>query len=255
VRKTLLIVLLFLLFGQVSCFRKKRSAEPSNTNPAAGATDSAAENRAAAKIYLEQGREFYRNDNDTRAVEKFQQAIRLDPELAEAHFRLGLAYDATGQEKEAEEEYRRAVESYKKYLSSDENDKDAEGHYNLGQTYAGLHLYSEAVREYRQATRLKSDDADIYYDLGVSLMRLAQYDEAAAAFSKSLELDPENYRAQDALAEARDGVERIRTGKKHQEELLKKQKEEELKKGEGAASESTASPAPSTPKRRPTPGP
>ena len=36
----------------------------------------------------------------------------------------------------------------------------------MGQAYAGLHLYSEAVREYRQATRLKDDDADMFYDLG-----------------------------------------------------------------------------------------
>ena len=68
--------------------------------------------------------------------------------------------------------------------------------------------------------------------LGLALMRLAQYDEASRAFAKSLELDPENYRAEDELAEAREGVKRIRTGKKHQEDLLKKKKEEELKKQE-----------------------
>ena len=43
-------------------------------------------------------------------------------------------------------------------------------------------------------------------------------------FSKSLEIDPENYRAEDALEEAREGVQRIKAGKKHQEDLLKKQK-------------------------------
>jgi len=238
VRKTLLIVLIFLFLGQVNC-GKNRSVDQSNSNGNAGTTDAAGD-RSAARIYLEQGREFYRNDEDTRAVEAFQQAIKLDPELAEAHFRLGLAYDVIGQEKEAEEEYRKAVETYKKYFSLEENNKDAEGYYNLGQTYAGLHLYGEAVREYRQAIRVKPDDADIHYDLGLSLMRLAQYDEAAASFSKSFELDPENYRAEDSLAEAREGVKRIRTGKKHQEELLKKKKEEELKKQEegGATPES-----------------
>lgn len=237
-KKALLIVLLFLLFGQVSC-RKNKSAEPPTSNGAAGVTD-AAGNRSAARVYLEQGREFYRDDEDTRAVEAFQQAIKLDPDLAEAHFRLGLAYDATGQEKEAEEQYRKAVESYKKYFTQEENSKDAEGHYNFGQTYAGLHLYEEAVKEYRQAARLKPDDADIHYDLGLALMRLAQYDEAASAFSKSLELDPANYRAEDSLAEAREGIKRIQTGKKHQEELLKKKKEGELKKLEegGATPES-----------------
>jgi tetratricopeptide (TPR) repeat protein len=86
------------------------------------------------------------------------------------------------------------------------------------------------VREYREATKLKQDDPDIYYDLGVAHTKLAQYDAAAAAFSKSLEIDPDYYRAQDGLDEAKEGIQRIRAGRKHQEDLLKKQKDEELKK-------------------------
>ena len=80
------------------------------------------------------------------------------------------------------------------------------------------------------ATKLKEDDPDIYYDLGVAHTKLAQYDAAAVAFSKSLEIDPDYYRAQDGLDEAKEGIKRIRTGRKHQEDLLKKKKEEELKK-------------------------
>lgn len=223
-----MIVSLFL--AQAACSRKGNLSTEAGTS--SGTVTSAEANRAEALVYLGKGRDLYRDDQDTQAAEAFQQAIKLDPELAEAHFRLGLAYDALGQEQEAEAAYKKAVETYKKYLARDENEKDGEAHYNLGQTYNGLHLYSEAVREYRQATRLNPDDAAIYYDLGLALMRLAQYDEAAAAFSKSLELDPQNYRAEDALAEAKEGVTRIRTGKKHQEDLLKKKKEGELKKKE-----------------------
>ncbi len=236
-------VILLLLFGQAACSRKSNS-DQTGSEPSTGVTRSAEGDRSEARVYLDKGREHYRNDEDTKAIEAFEQAIKLDPDLAEAHFRLGLTYDALGQEKEAEDAYKKAVESYKKYLDSEENNKDAEAHYNLGQTYAGLHVYSEAVREYRQAVRLKPDDAVIYYDLGLALMRLAQYDEAAVAFSKSLELDPENFRAEDALAEAREGVQRIRTGKKHQEELLKKKKEEELKKLEEAGTTPETKPSP-----------
>jgi tetratricopeptide (TPR) repeat protein len=139
-----------------------------------------------------------------------------------------LGYEALGKREEAEAEYKKAVEAYKKYLADNENDPEA--HYDLGQTYAGLGQYSEAIREYRLATKLKEDDPDIFYDLGVAYTKLAQYDAAASAFSKSLEIDPEYYRAQDGLDEAKEGIKRIRTGRKHQEDLLKKKKEEELKK-------------------------
>jgi tetratricopeptide (TPR) repeat protein len=231
-----LIVISVLGFGQAACSRKKQV--DANTTASAEGNRVIAEE---ARVSLQQGKELYRADDDEKAIEAFQAAIKLDPELAEAYFRLGLAHDAVGMEKEAEDAYQKAVQKYKKHLEA--NSKDAEGHYNLGQTYAGLHLYTEAVKEYRQATHLKDDDADMFYDLGTALMKLARYDEAAAAFSQSLEIDPENYRAEDALEEAREGVQRIRAGKKHQEDLLKKQrKEEELKNANGEAPSANTSP-------------
>jgi len=184
--------------------------------------------RTQAKALLDKGKQLYRDDQDTDAVAAFEQAVKLDPDLAEAHFRLGLGYEALEKREEAESQYKKAVEAYKKYFES--NPDDSEAHYNLGQTYANLGNFSEAVREYRAATKLKDDDPDMYYDLGTAYTKLAQYDQAAAAFSKSLEIDPDYYRAQDALDEAREGIKRIKAGKKHAEDLLKKQKEEELKK-------------------------
>jgi tetratricopeptide (TPR) repeat protein len=218
--------------------RKNKNAPPAEAGTAVTGSNPVPGDRSQASVYLEKGRELYRNDEDSQAVEAFKEALRLDPSLAEAHFRLGLAYEALKKAEEADAEYKKGVEAYNAYLT--DNPKDAEAHYNLGQTYAALHLYSEAVKEYKQATRLKEDDADIYCDLGMALTRLAQYDEAAGAFSKSLEIDPDNYRAQDGLEEAREGVQRIQAAKKHQEEQLKKQKEEELKK----QAEGTGTPSP-----------
>ncbi|HEX6718155.1 MAG TPA: tetratricopeptide repeat protein [Pyrinomonadaceae bacterium] len=185
--------------------------------------------QARAREQLDKGKELYRNDQDAEAVLAFMEAVRLDPNLAEAHFRLGLGYESLGKREEAETEYKKAVEAYKKYFEQNHDD-DAEAHYALGQTYANLGQFSEAVREYREATKLKDDDPDMFYDLGVAYTKLAQYDAAAAAFSKSLEIDPDYYRAQDGLDDAKEGIKRIRAGRKHQEDLLKKQKEDELKK-------------------------
>lgn len=237
-KPALLIVIFSLLIGQAGC--KKKPADPSAD--ATVEVGSASEgDRSQARVLLDEGKQYYRDDRDEKAIEVFQEAIKLDPDLAEAHFRLGLTFDALGQEQEAVGAYKKAIEKYKKHLG--QNNEDAEAHYNLGQTYASLSLYNEAVGEYRQATKLKSDDADIYYDLGEALTKLARYDEAVAAFSKSLEIDPDNYRAEDALEEAREGVKRVRAGRKHQEDLLKKQKEKELKEAENAnANANSASP-------------
>jgi Flp pilus assembly protein TadD len=234
-RLILLICAVWLVVFAVGC---KRSGQQSTNNSAGSShvSNVLEGDQARARESLQKGKELYRNDQDSEAVLAFQEAVRLDPGLAEAHFRLGLGYESLGKREEAEKEYKKAVETYKK--SFEENRGDAEAHYTFGQTYAKLGQFSEAIREYREATKLKDDDADVYYDLGVAYTKLAQYDQAAAAFSKSLEIDPNNYRAQDGLDDAKEGVQRIRAGKKHQEDLLKKQKEDELKKAGGAASPS-----------------
>jgi Flp pilus assembly protein TadD len=233
-RRILLFCAVCLLVFAFGC---KRSAQQS-TNDSAGkaeVSNGLAGDKSQARVLLEKGKELYRDDQDSEAVAAFNEALKLDPDLAEAHFRLGLGYEALDKREEAEAQYKKAVEAYKKHL--DQNPDDSEAHYNLGQAYAGLGQYSEAIREYRHATKLKTDDPDIYYDLGVAHTKLAQYDAAAVAFSKSLEIDPEYYRAQDALDEAREGIKRIRAGKKHQADLIKKQKEAELKKaGQGVPS-------------------
>ena len=226
-RSILLICAVWLMISAVGC---KRSGQQSTNNSAGPAqvSNNLPEDRTRARAQLDKGKELYRNDQDAEAVLAFQEAVRLDPDLAEAHFRLGLGYESLGKREEAEAEYKKAVAAYKKYF--EENDNDAEAHYALGQTYANLGQYSEAIREYKEATKLKEDDPDMFYDLGVAYTKLAQYDAAAAAFSKSLEIDPDYYRAQDGLDEAKEGIKRIRVGRKHAEDLLKKQKEEELKK-------------------------
>ena len=216
---------------------KLGSQSTDNSAGTAQVSNSLNEDKSQAKSLLEKGKQLYRDDQDSEAVAVFQQVVALDPDLAEGHFRLGLGYEALAKSEEAESQYKKAVDAYKKYLETNEN--DAEAHYNLGQTYANLSQYSDAIREYRVATKLKSDDPDMFYDLGTAYTKLAQYDAAAAAFSKSLEIDPDYYRAQDGLDDAKEGIKRIRTGKKHNEDLLKKQKDDELKKtGAGAASPS-----------------
>ena len=224
------LILLFCSVGLLAfTFGCKRSGQQSTNNSAGTAeVSNGSGDRTQAKALLDKGKELYRDDQDTDAVAAFEQAVKIDPDLAEAYFRLGLGYEALQKREQAESQYKKAVEAYKKYLDS--NPDDAEAHYNLGQTYANLDQFSEAIREYRQATKLKADDPDIYFDLGIAHTKLAQYEPAAAAFSKALEIDPDYYRAQDALDEAREGIKRIKAGKTHQEDLLKKQKEEELKK-------------------------
>jgi DNA-binding protein H-NS len=77
------------------------------------------------------------------------------------------------------------------------------------------------------------------------------------AFKRALELDPDDYRATDAIESAQEGANRIKEGKKHAEEMLKKQQENDnantnSSSKSNSGSNSNARPAPKhTPTRPP----
>src|SRR6185436_2178701 len=93
------LILLFcsvcLLVFALGC---KRSGQQSTNNSAGTAEVSNGLNadRSQARTLLDKGKQLYRDDKDTEAVAVFQQAVKLDPDLAEAHFRLALGYEALG---------------------------------------------------------------------------------------------------------------------------------------------------------------
>jgi len=246
---------LFLLAGVCACRRGvKKNANANGGESSPANTKDSEQAKRAAQTLVDQGKELYKNDQDEQAAKVLKQAIDQDPNNAEAHLRLGMAYAALERKPESEESYKKAIELYKKKVESDP--KDADAFFNLGEAYGFLHRDEDAARSYRQATRLKPDDEEAFYQLGMAETRLAHYPEATTAFKKALELDPDDYRATDAIETAQEGASRIKEGKKHAEEMLKKQKANENANGNtNTNSNSNGRPAPKhtpSPRRSPT---
>jgi tetratricopeptide (TPR) repeat protein len=215
-------VTLFLVAGNCACRRGSRGNANAN-GPSSVSEPGTEQSKREAKALVDQGKELYRNDQDEQAAEVFLQATQLNPDLAEAHLRLGMAYAALDRRVEADESYKKAVELYKKQVQADP--KNGENFFYLGQAYSALHQDESAANAFRQATKLKPDDEEAFYQLGKAEIRLAHYPEATSALQKALELKPDYDRATDALEEAQEGARRIKEGKKHAEEMLKKQQE------------------------------
>lgn len=235
--KTLLVICiaLCLALSQLACGAKNPAATSTPSpdvatiaaSPTAAADieagtvgDGAAPSSDAFALY-EKGWEAYKKNHDEDAVEAFKQALAIDPDYADARYKLGLAYDALQKKEEADREYEKAVEAYKKFI--DRHADDAVAHYHLGLVYGKLHKYDDAVKVLKQAAKLSPEDSDLFYELGFAHGKLAQYPEAVAALNKSLELDPDNFRAQEELERARDGKERREAFLKQQEKLQKQQ--------------------------------
>src|SRR5688572_26355748 len=105
-KPALVIVISLLLIGQAACSRKNPGDADANAN-ASGTVN--ADQASQARVYLDQGKEYYRDDQDEKAAEAFQQALKLDPNLAEGYFRLGLTFEALGKDQEAEAAYKKAT--------------------------------------------------------------------------------------------------------------------------------------------------
>ena len=245
--------LVSLLLPLNGCRRTPKNG--SNVNSTVSNSSNPDEAKRQVQLLIEKGKELYKNDQDEQAAETFKQVISQDPNNAEAHLRLGMSYAALDKKTESDDEYKKAIELFKKRIQTDSKDGDA--FFYLGEAHSFLHQDEEASRAYRQATKLKPEDEEAFYQLGMAETRLAHYPEASSAFQKALELDPNDYRATDALENAKEGSQRIKEGKKHAEEMLKKQQENANANGNlnsNSSSKNTNSNAKSAP-RRPTPKP
>ncbi|MFS8085383.1 MAG: tetratricopeptide repeat protein, partial [Acidobacteriota bacterium] len=105
-------VSLFLVVGNCGCRRSSNRNANANGGSSSAGESAADKSKREAQALVDQGKEFYKNDQDEQSAQAFQEAIRLSPDLAEAHLRLGMAYAALERKNEADDSYKKAVELY-----------------------------------------------------------------------------------------------------------------------------------------------
>lgn len=180
-----------------------------------------------ANFALAEGNKFLDTGETDKAIDALSQAVKLNPDLAEAWFKLGIAYGLAEKRDEtletadreintdtkkptktnSEKAFEKAVVAYKKIVGANASDDVA--YFNLGRAYNKLNDDEDAAKALRQAVKLKPDDTEYQTELGAILIKLAQYHEAIPPLRKALELDPENIRAQDLLEDAEAGRSRV----------------------------------------------
>ncbi|MGH9397881.1 MAG: tetratricopeptide repeat protein [Terriglobia bacterium] len=118
------------------------------------------------------------------AIQEYQKAIGLDPQLVQAHINLIQLYARASKYEKAEQEYQAAV-------SLDPNRADC--YYNYGVLMFGLNRFSEAEQAFRRAIAINPYYAEAHNNLGFLIERQGHLDQAIEEFRKAVE-DRPNYR-------------------------------------------------------------
>jgi tetratricopeptide (TPR) repeat protein len=121
---------------------------------------------------------------------ELDEALRLNPEFAEAYLNRGAIEFSTSQIPAAQADFARAVRF---------GPLQAAAHLNLAAADVALGRNAEALPELQEALRLRPDYPEAYYYLGNALQALGRLPEAAAAFTELLRLSPRDADAEDYL--------------------------------------------------------
>ena len=210
----------------IACYQKARELQPdsieaevgwANTLHAQGKLSTEEQVRYAA-INLDLGNKRRQADDVKVAIEYYQQAIAMQPDLADAYYNLGLARQKQGKWDEAIACYQEARElqpdnreaevslanalHVQGKLPSEEQARYAAINLDLGNKHKQAGDVKVAIEYYRQAITMQPDLADAHYNLGLALQTKGKWEEAIACYQKARELQPDSIEAEVSLANA-----------------------------------------------------
>ncbi|MEO3405803.1 tetratricopeptide repeat protein [Mucilaginibacter sp. CAU 1740] len=117
------------------------------------------------------------------AIEKYKEAIKLNPEYANAYYEIGYTLFSSGKEKDA-------IPYLEKVLVLNPN---AGGAYDmLGSIYDDDKQTAKAIEYYRKGIKLDPEYQRLYFNIAITLYREGQVAEAEGYAATAIKLDPKH---------------------------------------------------------------
>lgn len=134
-------------------------------------------------------------------IESIRHAIHVDPNKAETHYNLGMAYEQVGRYQEAETAYQNALRLRPEY---------SEAHNNLGNCLHHRCDLDSARESFERAIQFHPEFSEAYFNLGNVLRDQGQPQRAEEAYQKAMALCPDSYEGFLYLSQAHRDMGRFR---------------------------------------------
>ena len=136
------------------------------------------------------GRDFIRIENYETAISHFEDAIKKNPEYADAYLALGYCKGELGHHEEEIEAYKQAIRIRPNYT---------EAYFNIGVAYMKVGRYQEAIESYKQAILIKPDFEEAYHNLGLTYGMVGRYQKEIEAYKQAILIKPDNAKVYESL--------------------------------------------------------
>lgn len=142
--------------------------------------------------YYNSGNDYKSKDLYDNAIEDYNKAIQLDPNLAQAYGNRGLTYLNKSQ-------YDKAIEDFNKVIALIPDHPFGYINRALAHGYKGD--YEMSIEDCNKAIALDSDDPSAYINRALAYSSKGENDKAIENCNKALVLDPDNVDAYNFLSE------------------------------------------------------
>ncbi len=182
-----------------------------------------------AAVYYNLGNTEFKKGRFEQAIEYYEKAVQVNPEMDEADENLAASLIASGKinkaiehyevitERKSEKlrtnfvlgrlygdikEYDKAVKQY--FKCTDIDKKNINVYSELGNVLLKSGMNEKAVEVYNKLTKMKRNSYASYYNQGMAYFKIKQMKEAIDCFNKAIKLRPDSYRSYYNMALALD---------------------------------------------------
>lgn len=143
------------------------------------------ERKALTEIihYMNQGENAYEKGEMEKAIEIYTKIIKLKPDSAEAHYMLGNAYSANGDQISAIDHFEKAVELRTDYY---------EAFNNLGRALRRYGDWDASIKHIAKALEINPKFVTAIINLGHAYLRKGDLTKAVSWYQKSIDMSPDD---------------------------------------------------------------